>query len=98
MSDISGQKVAWEVRESCNLPIKCSVMQFILPRGGHLIQNVRKVLRASGSTLWGIRSVMMFFVFLGKFRLPIELDHSCSISPTATAGGTCKKSFTKHRY
>ena len=34
-------------------------------------------------TLWGIRSVMVLcFVFLQKFQLPIGLHSSCSISPT----------------
>ena len=41
-------------------------------------------------TLWGICSVVMFS-FLSKFRLPIGLYSSCSISPMA--GGTVKKAL-----
>ena len=42
------------------------------------------------STVWGVPSFEMFcFVFFQKFRLPIGLHNSCSITPMA--GGTCKK-------
>ena len=42
-----------------------------------------------------IHSVVMFcFVSCQKFRLPVGLHSSCSISPTA--GGTCQKSSTKY--
>ena len=46
-------------------------------------------------TLCGVRSIVMFcFVFILKFRLPIWLHSSCSISPTA--GGTFQKCSTKY--
>ena len=47
-------------------------------------------------TLCGVRSVVMShqFCFIWKFRLPIGLLSSCSISPTA--GGTFQKCFTKY--
>ena len=51
-------------------------------------------------TLWGVRSVTIFcFVFSRKFLIPIGLHNSCIItiiSPTAAAGGTCQKCFTKY--
>ena len=48
-------------------------------------------------TLCLVPSVTMFcFVICQKFQLPVGLRSSCSISPTA--GGTCQKCFTKHRY
>ena len=47
------------------------------------------------STLWGVRSVVMFcFVFFQKFRLPVGLHNSCSIGPMDN--GTCQKCFSKH--
>ena len=46
--------------------------------------------KKSMHTLWGICSVVMFSL-LSKFRLPIGLDSSCSISPMA--GGTVKKAL-----
>jgi len=47
------------------------------------------------ASMWGFLSFATFyFVFFRKFRLPIGLHSSCSISPTA--GGTCQKLYTKY--
>ena len=47
------------------------------------------------STLWCIRSVVMFcLVFFRKFWLPNSQHSSCNNSPTA--GGTCQKCSTKY--
>ena len=55
--------------------------------------NVGKI-SSQNLVLWGVPSFAMFcLVFSQKFRLPVGLHSSCSISPMSS--GTCKKYLTK---
>ena len=62
---------------------------------GYLKWFVTHIIQQAFCTLWGVRSVVMFFfLFFQKSWLPIGLHNTYSISPTAIV--TCQKCITKH--